>query len=40
VAERQTQLTKSAQRSLAQMLDRYASNVSAHPSVTLFTLKD
>lgn len=39
VAERQTQLTKSAQRSLAQMLDRYASNVSAHPSVTLFTLK-
>lgn len=39
VAERQTQLTKPAQRSLAQMLDRYASSVSAHPSVTLFTLK-
>jgi hypothetical protein len=39
VAERQTQLTKPAQRSLSLMLDHYASNVNAHPSVTLFTLK-
>lgn len=39
VAERQTLLTKSAQRSLAQMLDMYASNIESHPSVTLFTLK-
>ncbi len=39
LAERQTQLSKPAQRSLAQMLDMYASSISAHPSVTLFTLK-
>jgi hypothetical protein len=39
VAERQTELSKSAQRSLAQMLDTYASNVAAHEGVTLFTLR-
>jgi hypothetical protein len=39
IAERQTLLTPSAQRSLAQFLDRYASNVTAHGTVTLFTLK-
>ncbi len=39
VAERQTVLTASAKRSLAQLLDLYASNVTAHGSVTLFTLR-
>jgi hypothetical protein len=39
VAERQTVLSASAQRSLAQFLDRYASNVTAHGNVTLFALK-
>ncbi len=39
VAERQTVLTPSARRSLAQMLDRYASSVTGHGNVTLFALR-
>jgi hypothetical protein len=37
--ERQTRLTPAAQRTLAQMLDRYAADVTSRGDVTLFTLK-
>lgn len=37
--ERQTQLTPAAQRTLAQLLDRYAADVTSHGDVTLFTLR-
>jgi hypothetical protein len=37
--ERQTRLTPDAQRSLTQMLDRYASDVTSRGNATLFTLR-
>ncbi|HEX3111400.1 MAG TPA: hypothetical protein VHU41_20015 [Thermoanaerobaculia bacterium] len=37
--ERQTQLTPAAQKTLAQLLDRYAADVTAHGDVTLFALR-
>ena len=37
--ERQTRLTPAAQRSLTQMLDRYASDVTSRGNATLFTLR-
>jgi len=37
--ERQTQLTPAAQRTLSQLLDRYAADVTAHGGVTLFALR-
>lgn len=39
LAERQTTLTPGAQRMLAQTLDRYASNMIARDTATLFTLR-
>jgi hypothetical protein len=39
IEERQTALTPPAQRSLAQMLDRYAASVAQHGSAALFTLR-
>lgn len=39
VEERQTRLTPAAQRSLAQMLDRYAASVASRGNATLFTLR-
>ena len=39
LAERQTTLTPAAQRMLAQTLDRYASNMIARDTATLFTLR-
>jgi len=37
--ERQTRLTPAAQRTLSQLLDRYAADVTAHGDVTLFALR-
>jgi hypothetical protein len=37
--ERQTRLTSAAQKSLSQMLDRYAADVTSRGSATLFTLR-
>ena len=37
--ERQTTLSPTAQKMLAQMLDRYASSVLSRGNATLFTLK-
>jgi hypothetical protein len=39
IEERQTRLTPAAQKSLSQLLDRYASSVAARGNATLFTLR-
>jgi len=39
LAERETMLTREAQRILAQTLDHYAANVSTRGAATVFTLK-
>jgi len=37
--ERETSLSQAAQRTLAQMLDRYASSLTARQNATLFALR-